>query len=380
MTIAIIVFVLLGLYVLLLLLYSYGWFAQKYFIASVTIVPKTRISVVVAARNESKNIEQCIQSILAQQYPTHLFELIIVDDFSTDDTVEKAKRFDSENLKIIRLADELSTQENIISFKKKALTIGIEKSKGTLIVTTDADCWMGEHWLHNIAAFYENSNPKMIVAPVRFSSNFSILQLFQSIDFTTMQGITIATVRLRLGIMCNGANLAFERSVFDEVNGYDGVDHLVSGDDYLLQLKIKEKYPFGVHYLKSKAAIVDTLPQDSWAGFFQQRIRWASKTGKYKDTNTTLILLLIYSLNCSLFALAIFAFFQTSLLPFLLFSLTVKIVFEMYFLGFVSRFYDTTWQLWFFPFLQIIHIPYIIVAGFLSRIGKFVWKKRISNN
>ncbi|MFA6150330.1 MAG: glycosyltransferase [Chitinophagaceae bacterium] len=359
-----------------MVLYCIGWNLQKEFNYSKIYQAQTKISVVIAARNESANIQKCLNSILAQNYPAHLFEIILVDDHSTDNTAGMVRENFGEKVKIVSLSDFIFKDEKVISFKKRALAVGIEQSEGALIVTTDADCWMGEKWLSTIAKFYETHSAEMIVAPVRFSSDRSLLQLFQSLDFLTMQGITVATIRLRMGIMCNGANLAFSRAAFSAVNGYDGVDHLISGDDYLLQSKIKQQYPDGVLYLKSKDAIVNTLPQESWAGFFNQRIRWASKTGKYKDPIMTVVLSMVYLFNLGLFISFVAGFVQFRF--FMLFCIAgiLKILFELIFLFDVSRFFNRQKQLFYFPFFQPLHIIYIILAGFLSRLGTFSWKQR----
>lgn len=363
-------------YLLLMVLYCIGWNLQKEFNCSKIYQAQTKISVVIAARNESANIQKCLNSILAQNYPVHLFEIILVDDHSSDNTAGMVRENFGEKVKIISLSDFITKDEKVISFKKRALATGIEQSEGALIVTTDADCWMGEKWLSTIAEFYETNSVEMIVAPVRFSSDRSLLQLFQSLDFMTMQGITVATIRLRMGIMCNGANLAFSRAAFSAVNGYDGIEHLISGDDYLLQSKIKLQYPDGVLYLKSKDAIVDTLPQETWAGFFNQRIRWASKTGKYKDPIMTVVLSMVYLFNIGLFISFVAGFVQSRF--FMLFCITgmLKILFELIFLFDVSRFFNRQKQLFYFPFFQPLHIIYIILAGFLSRLGTFSWKQR----
>ncbi len=363
-------------YLLLMVLYCIGWNLQKEFTSGKVFQAQTKISVVIAARNESANIQKCLNCILAQNYPAHLFEIIVVDDHSTDNTAGIVRENFGEKVKIISLSDFISNDEEVISFKKRALALGIEQSEGALIVTTDADCWMGEKWLSLIAEFFETHSAEMIVAPVRFSSDRSLLQLFQSLDFMTMQGITVATIRLRMGIMCNGANLAFSRAAFSAVNGYDGIEHLISGDDYLLQSKIKQQYPDGVLYLKSKDAIVDTLPQETWAGFFNQRIRWASKTGKYKDPIMTVVLSMVYLFNIGLFISFVAGFVQSRF--FMLFCITgmLKILFELIFLFDVSRFFNRQKQLFYFPFFQSLHIIYIILAGFLSRFGTFSWKQR----
>jgi cellulose synthase/poly-beta-1,6-N-acetylglucosamine synthase-like glycosyltransferase len=378
MMLTIISSVFVALYVLLMLVYHFGWWLQKPFLKSAVFIPTTKVSIVIAARNEAANIEKCIRSILAQEYPLGLLEIIVVDDCSEDETLAVLNNIEASNLHIFLLSDFLEKEEKVVSFKKKALALGIAKSTGDLIVTTDADCWMGVNWLSTIVSFYESKGPEMIVAPVHFVHDNSLLQLFQSIDFMTMQGITAATVRLHLGIMCNGANLAFSRKAYDAVNGYSGVDHLVSGDDYLLQMKIKKQNPNAVHYLKSREAIVHTLPQLTWRSFFQQRIRWASKTGRYDDRKTTLILSVIYLFNCLLFVLFLSSLFNTyywSLLWPILFS---KIIVELMFLYPVARFYSDKKQLLYFVFLQPLHIMYIIVAGFLSRFSRFEWKQRIA--
>jgi glycosyltransferase involved in cell wall biosynthesis len=378
MFMAFIVFALTVLYVLLLFLYKYGWFLQKEFVVKDNFEPNTSFSVIVAARNESANIEKCISSVLSQNYPQHLFELIIVDDCSTDNTVDIVSSINAPNLKLIKLGDFLTDNETVVSYKKKALSTGILHSNGSLVVTTDADCWMDDCWLLSLAAYYEEFNPEMIVAPVKFYTKSSLLHSFQSLDFMTMQGITTAIVRLNLGVMCNGANLAFSRKAFEVVGGYDGVDHLVSGDDYLLQLKIRNTFPGTIKYLKSSQAIVTTLPQPTWTEFFQQRIRWASKSGRYKDSKMTVMLLLVYIFNCSIFLLALMSIVNSQWISVLTQVFVLKTAAELFFLLPVAKFYGNLRQLIIFPFLQPLHIVYIIVAGFLSRIGKFEWKSRSS--
>jgi cellulose synthase/poly-beta-1,6-N-acetylglucosamine synthase-like glycosyltransferase len=366
-------------YFLLFFVFCWGWYKQNSFKLRSDAFPHTFVSVVIAARNEAKNIQKCLLSIQAQNYPQHLFEIIVFDDCSTDQTVQVIRDLNIPNLKLILGANLINEKGLNISFKKVALSNAINASNGDLIVTTDADCWMGENWLKTIASFYESERVEMIVAPVRFSTNRSLLQVFQSLDFLTMQGITVAVVRLNLGLMCNGANLAFSRKSYDLVNGYQGIDHIISGDDYLLQMKIKNKFPNGVKYLKNQDVIVSTLPQNTWYDFIQQRIRWASKSGRYKDDKMTIILVMVYLFNLSLLLLGLSSlFFVQNLYTFLVF-LGIKILLEMFFIIPVLFFFSRSIQLIIFPFLQPFHMFYIVLAGFLSRIGKFEWKDRKVN-
>ncbi|HRO43717.1 MAG TPA: glycosyltransferase [Flavipsychrobacter sp.] len=363
------------LYVVLMLVYARGWQLQKEFIVPENFTPKTRVSVIIPARNEAHNISKCISSILANDYPNGLLDIIVVDDHSTDKTFETVHAFQEENVRCLKLEDYLQGQQ-INSYKKKALETGIAHSNGELIVTTDADCSAPATWLKNIAALYEQQQSVMIVAPVAFTSNGSVVQIFQSLDFMTMQGITAAAHRLQLGGMSNGANLAFSKNAFFEVDGYTGVDHLASGDDYLLMMKMQKAFPNKIGYLKSANAIVQTAPQPDWKSFFNQRMRWASKSGKYDDKKLTAILLLVYLFNVSLVVLFIAGFFQSLYLLLLAGALMIKTASELFFLLRVSIFFGKTRELLWFPLLQPLHILYIVSAGLMGFVGKYNWKDR----
>lgn len=363
-------------YVALMLLYRAGWMKQKDFIIPPGFKPSVFISVIIPARNEEQNIGACIDSILAQQYPADLFEVIVIDDHSTDNTAAIVQGYDKANVICISLADHLSEHEQLVAYKKKALTIGISKAKGELIVTTDADCIAGDMWLCNLGIKYETDHCAMIVAPVDFISDNSTVQIFQSLDFMSMQGITAAAQALGLGNMSNGANLAFSKPVFYEVGGYAGIDHLASGDDFLLMMKLQKKYPSGIGYLKSKDAIIKTTPQPDWESFLQQRIRWASKSGKYDDNRLTAILLLVYLYNLSFLVLLVAGLCHPPFLLAFISLLAVKIVIEMYYIVPVATFFNKRKQLAMFPLLQPLHIAYIILAGFLGFVGVYKWKGR----
>jgi len=363
-------------YVLLMIVYRKGWSMQKEFSVSALYIPQTRISVIIPARNEAENIGACIDSILAQVYPDYLFEIIVVDDHSEDDTVKVVEEYLDRNVRCISLSNYIPMGNKINSYKKIAISAGISYSHGELIITTDADCVAPNAWLMHIAALYEEDKPVMIVAPVIYTSNHSIIQLFQLTDFMSMQGITAATHSLQLGNMSNGANLAFRKTTFNRIGGYEGIQHLASGDDFLLMMKMNKFSPRSISYLKSEKATVSTAPQPDWKSFIQQRIRWASKSGKYNDIKLTAILLLVYLFNLSFLVLAIGSIFNEKLLFLTLGMLILKVVAEYYFLVPVARFFRKEWVLKYFPFLQPLHILYIIVAGFLGMLGGYEWKGR----
>lgn len=180
-----------------------------------TIVHQTTFSIIIPARNEALHIGNCLQSIVEQNYPDDLVEIIVIDDHSTDTTSEIVEQFRAKhyNIKLIKLVDELNG-EILNSYKKKAIENAISYATGNWIITTDADCTAKPNWLKNYDAWIQTYNPVFVAAPVVFTNDKSVLQTFQFIDFMSLQGVTAASVNAGFHNMCNGANLAYKKDVF----------------------------------------------------------------------------------------------------------------------------------------------------------------------
>ena len=328
-----------------------------------------KITVIIPARNEEKNIGQLLTALQQQTYSKEWVEVIVIDDHSTDRTIEVIQKFS--RVKLIQLE-----KDNINSYKKKAIETGIAAATGELIVTTDADCLPGKDWLKILAAFKGEKNAVFIAAPVSFENNSSLLQIFQALDFLVLQGITGASVYKKSLAMCNGANLAYEKKVFNEVGGFSGIDQIASGDDMLLMHKIWKRYPQQVHYLKSKVAIVSTQPMKTWKEFFNQRIRWASKAKHYDDKRIFWVLLLVYLFNISFWGLLIAGFWNYQYWVYLIGLWIAKTIIELPLVFAVASFFDKKSLLKYFFFFQPVHIVYTIVSGLLGQFGKYEWKGR----
>lgn len=340
-------------------------------------------SIIIPARNEEKNIGRLLQSLQKQNYPQHLFEVIVIDDHSTDNTVDITKSFTG--------AHCISLQEDAInSYKKKAIETGIAAAQNEWIVCTDADCVVPQNWLASFASAIIEKDSVFIAAPVNLVSatpnqqynpvveqnGNHLLYIFQALDFMTLQGITGASVYKKVHSMCNGANLAYRKDIFYEVKGFKGVDDIASGDDMLLMHKIWKLYSDKIHYLKSSVAIVETLAAPTWKDFFNQRIRWASKAKHYDDKRISAVLLLVYLFNFSFLLMFAASFFNIKYLYALLFFWIAKTIIELPFIINVSRFFHQQKLLKYFFFFQPVHIAYTIISGFLGSFGKYEWKGR----
>lgn len=336
--------------------------------------PLTKVTVIVPARNEEENIGRCLRSLLAQRYPAELLELIVVNDHSTDGTARIVTNHPAGNLRLVNLSDYVNTPIN--SYKKKAIEVAVSLAGGELIVTTDADCTAEPGWISSLVDCYRTRGAVFIAAPVKIEAGSSLLSVFQALDFVTLQGITGASVHKRFHSMCNGANLAYSKTAFYEVDGFKGIDSIASGDDMLLMHKIFSKHPHKVFFIKSREAIVSTQAAPGWKAFFQQRIRWASKADSYNDKRILPVLVLVYFLNLFCTGFLVAGLWNPRWIFFFLFLVFVKTAVEFSFVRTVAAFFGQRSLLIYFPFLQPLHMAYTVVAGFLGKFGRYEWKSR----
>jgi cellulose synthase/poly-beta-1,6-N-acetylglucosamine synthase-like glycosyltransferase len=332
----------------------------------------TQFTVIIPARNEAANIKACVDSILNQDYPKDAFEIIVIDDFSEDDTafIVTALSQQYSQVRLIQLADHCKDGETL-AYKKKAIEIAVAEAKGDWILTTDADCIVPKKWLLLYNAYIQEHQPCFVAAPVMFIKTAGILNQFQVLDFLALQGITAAAVGAGKHSMSNGANLGFEKTAFIAVGGYQGVDHIASGDDMFLMHKMKQTLHKPVGYLFHPDAIVLTAAMDTWKSFIMQRIRWASKARYYDDRSITMVLTLVYFFNLSFVLLAFMGSWST-----LLIALAFKTFFELFFLDPVAKFFRLQPELKHFVLYQPIHIVYNIAAGLFGQLKTYSWKGR----
>ena len=340
--------------------------------------PRTFISVLIPARNEAPVIGHLLDSLRRQSYPEELFEVIVIDDHSSDDTAAFVEQHPMPNLRLLYLAPHLDPAEKVLSYKKKALALGVEHASGTLIVTTDADCVAPPDWLASHAAFHEMTGASFIAAPVLFHREQNLLQRFQSLDFIGMMAVTGAGIQGRFLYMSNGANLAFTKALFQEIGGYMGNEQFASGDDIFLIQKAAARRPGKVAFLKSREVTIHSLPMPDWKSFVNQRLRWGTKNASYKDWRITAVLGLVFLLCWfipGMFLTApLFGFYGLGLA---LALFAGKGLADYLFLNTAAAFFDRSRLLKDFWLLEGMHVLYIAAIGLLSLlIRQYEWKGR----
>jgi len=356
-----------GIYFLFLILLLIGWNT------STTTERKESsahfLSIIIPFRNEEVNLFALVESLLKLDYPKEKFEVLLINDHSTDDSLNRARQL-SDNYPNIKIVTPPSNG------KKNAIAYGVEISNGEIIVTTDADCEVPKEWLASINNQFQNRSICMVVGAVRVKSDNSFFSKLQAMEFSSLIGSAASSLSLGFPTMANGANLSYRKHAFVQVNGYDGNTQIASGDDeFLMRKVIKEFGVPSLKFLKDSNAVVTTGAQKSIADFLIQRIRWAGKWRHNSDFIIVVlsIFILLFQTTC-LAALGSLFFVQTNSLMLVL--IIAKIFLEGLFLFFVSRFLKQKFYSHAFFLLQILYPVYVIVVGILSNLVRVSWKGR----
>lgn len=362
----IVAFVILGMYVVLIGSLFYGFQKMKP-LSNFSIEPKTSFSIVVPFRNEAENLPKLLHTISLLNYPKELFEVILVDDESDDslELEEGSLEFSIRVIKNVRRSN---------SPKKDAIQTAIQVAKKDWIITTDADCLVQKNWLKTIDSYIQNDNKRMVAASVCYFPQSGFLHAFQNLDFLGLQGATIGSFGLNQPFMCNGANFAYEKGFFQELNGFEGNSNMASGDDVFLLQKAVLKDKNIVGFCLHNQSVVATKSENSWIDLFQQRVRWAAKSTGYSSWFGKLTALIVFSTNITW--IAVFVLWLSGNLNQNWFALFIalKFIIDLVLLHKTATFFRTKLQ---WLFLASLLYPFFSSAvAVYSSFGKFTWKGR----
>ncbi|NNE33094.1 MAG: glycosyltransferase [Winogradskyella sp.] len=342
---------------------------------------KTKFSIIIPFRDEAKNLPALLKSIERLNYPKSFFEVLLVDDASTDDSLAVIRNFmeiEASN-KDVSLATHIRVIKNTRltnSPKKDAINSAIAVSKYDWIITTDADCIVPKFWLDAFDECIQLREVNCIVGPVTYDAYGSFFNRFQALDFLSLQGSTIGGFGIKKPILCNGANFGYKKSVFKTLQGFEGNLHMASGDDIFLLQKLVKYCPEHIQYLKSNKAIVVTKPVKTLKLLIEQRLRWASKISAYNSWLAKCIgcIVLLANMVC-LFLLPMIIFELISLrsgvaLIVIKFSIDFLLLFK------TSRFFKQESILLSYIFSSMVYPFFSIYIAGLSLFSSFNWKGR----
>ncbi len=335
--------------------------------------PKTTFSVIVPFRNEAEKLPFLLQSIDKLNYPKDLFEFIFIDDASSDSSVKLISETLNKQIQYRIIRNKRSSN----SPKKDAITTAISKTKNNWILTTDADCILPKNWLNTFNGFIQKNQPKMVVAPVSYQTKNTFFEQFQLLDFLSLQGVTIGGFGIDKPFLCNGANLAYQKELFLQLNGFEGNNNIASGDDIFLFEKFIKNNSKNVQFLKAKEAIVQTFPVKTLKDLVHQRVRWAAKSANYQLGFGKLVGSIVFLTNFSLLIFSFLAIFQQAPYQQFLLFFTIKLLLDFILFYKTSSFFHQQKAMyqWFFP--SSLLYPFFSVFVVLKSIFfNYQWKGR----
>ena len=346
-----------------------GWLATSDEKNESTYLPSQSVTVVVASYNEEENIASCLNSILDNDYPKHLFHIIIVNNGSTDRTKSILADYKQDNLLVL---------DYPYGYKKDALEHAYTFVNSDCILTTDADCIVSKTWVRSMMKPLHQKSTQFVLGPVKILNYRNLLERFQAMDMLALMGVTAGGLKSRLSFQANGANLAFSTPAYIKSIGRIPRKDIASGDDVFLLHAFLEKFPNGIYYQKSQNAIVGTKAINTWNGLIQQRKRWASKATQYsslKDKGSAaFIFIFCFSILVNFLAAPL-----TGGATFFIgiFQLFIKGVIDYGFLTRINEFFAQKRLLKYFISSFFIFYLYILFAGFSGLLGlSYRWKGR----
>ena len=333
------------------------------------------VSVIVAARNEENSIPQLLTSLMNQDYPEEKFEIIVADDGSLDATARIVQEFQKKCRNLI--LHEVKDSDVVVSRKKNALAQAVQRSKGEIILMTDADCVVSYQWISGMVRYFGRGVGMVAGLSTPFIPDWRSATLFQKYEYLDTIGLFFAAAgALGTGraFSCSGQNLGFTREAFEQVHGYDTIQHHISGDDVLLmQLMRKEGYRIRFAFGQETQAL--TRSEVKLSKFLNQRTRWASNEKVQLSLNFGFYLYLtdVFLLNIMLLGGLFFIPYYAAG------AWLVKMIGELIFLkkG-IARFGLHKRSLMIFPLWAILQPLYILVVGVGGKLHLFSWNKKAS--
>lgn len=363
--------ILFAFYLVFILFLFRGIFRLKEF----TVTNELKASVIIPFRNEEKHLRRCVQSILNQNFEKEKLEIILVDDNSTDKSIETVEDLINEiNIKLIKLENGLG--------KKRAIERGIEIASNDIIITTDADCYHNQNWLRSLVESFDDKTG-FVAGKVVYSETKNIFEEFQKIEFASLVSIGAAFIGNKIPLLANGASCAYRKDLFYQVGGFRDNLNLASGDEEFLMQKIHFDTDYEIKFCAKVNCLTFTEPIHSIEKFINQRKRWVSKVPFYRNKLLLPVLAMLFLFYFLLLIAIVYSIFNPLFMKSIVVILLVKMFVDLSFMlkGYtlleLSRNkFELLKLILLFPLAEILHLIYISIVPILSYLTGFTWKDR----
>lgn len=339
--------------------------------------PQHSLAIIIGARNESSGIVECLQSVLyscdylATIYPEVAVTIYLGNDHSTDTTLSLARAVQDERLVVLDMPDN-------VQGKKATLQYLVNQTTADYLLFTDADCLVAKGWVATISSYFDRSQVVALTGLVRTPDSYRLIDHWQYLDIIGMMAMTAHGLYRGRFTLGNGANMAVQREIYQEISGRLAGSEYASGDDVFVMQSLKAQYPDRVRFLKAKEVIVTTATQPTWGGLWLQRRRWASKTRGYQERGVVRLqgfawiycIVLLVSVLCAGLTAGISLFTGVLLLM-------TKLAVDGLLLSRVADFFGYRRPFRAYLFVGLTHVVYIVFMGLVALLpSTYKWKGR----
>lgn len=366
-------YLILVLYVLFILWITAGLskFLKPESLVSET--PRNQFSIVIPMRNEANNLPDLFRSILDLSYPKNLFEIILVDDDSEDESWKLARAFQAHYHELnIYL---LSNSEGHYTPKKNAIHKAISIASAPYIITTDADVVLPNQWLNSYDEILQQTDADLVAGGVVVAKGNSFLSAYQHFDMLSLQAFSFGSFANHHPVICNGANLCYKTQAYLDAKVNRGNESIASGDDVFTLQSFKEN-GFSIEYLSAQGSVLWTKPLDSFYNLWQQRRRWARKTTSVQSWYLKSAGILITLMQLTLVLSLLFGFWDQAFFGFLVNAFVAKFVVDSWSLTRMAKVQNLSFCWTDFLKVSLVYPVFTLFFSVTSWFGKFSWKGR----
>jgi cellulose synthase/poly-beta-1,6-N-acetylglucosamine synthase-like glycosyltransferase len=330
--------------------------------------PLPSASVIVAARNEQERIGPCLSHLEKLVYPDERLQVILVDDNSRDETARLIGDYCARhaNWKLIRLGGKKEQR----SGKREALLHGIAAASGQILFTTDADCQVPPLWLKNMVQYF-SPDVAMVLGHSPYPPGRGYGDRFMQFDNLFSAIVTAASAKLGFAFSSVGRNMAYRRTAYEQVGGYQAMKKFRSGDDLFLTQHFRTRSAGRIDFSADPHTFVVTRPPAAFHEIFNQQIRKNSKLLK-GTPGTVLLIILIFIYYVSIVWLPLM---DPSALNEWGILVILKLALEWICLLRAIRIFQQESLRPFLPFMQLVYPVFIVFFSLLGIFQKYNWKQ-----
>lgn len=327
------------------------------------------VTVVIPVKNEKDHVARILTEVTHQTYPNDRYDIIVVDDESTDISPNICRAFAEKHSNVTFLSTKDSS--SALQFKKRPLDMGIRRAPGEIILLTDADCHVSSSWIEVMTSYF-TPGVGMVIGHSQISPSVTNIQKIQALDFLLLMGAAKGAAQLGVPLACTGQNLAYRKKAFDEVGGFSSFPSAVGGDDNLLLQLIKHRTDWKIAFASDSFSYVSSPPLVTLRDFFTQRMRWASDAlciPRY-DLSFFSIIVTTFLANILPLIMLMGSPWNPGLLLPLVKGLILKFAAEGALMMRITRILNRSELRGIFPLWFLFQIPYVAIIGGLTLPGK----------